>query len=52
MALLETATALVCMANAIYFEARGEPDAGKIAVAQVIRNRVNDWRFPNTKELT
>tara|TARA_R100001463_G_scaffold24504_6_gene58362 strand:+ start:11058 stop:11495 length:438 start_codon:yes stop_codon:yes gene_type:complete len=48
MALLETATALVCMANAIYFEARGEPDAGKIAVAQVIRNRVNDWRFPNT----
>ena len=29
MAVLETATALVCMANALYFEARGEPLAGQ-----------------------
>lgn len=48
MVVLETATALVCMANALYFEARGEPLAGQIAVAHTIQNRVNDWRFPNT----
>ena len=36
------------MANAVYFEARGEPLAGQIAVAQTIQNRVNDWRFPNS----
>ena len=34
-----------CLATAIYFEARGEPVRGQIAVAQVILNRVRA-RFP------
>lgn len=36
-----------CMAQAIYFEARGEPFEGQLAVAQVILNRVRDERYPN-----
>ncbi|MCH8189050.1 MAG: cell wall hydrolase [Proteobacteria bacterium] len=36
-----------CMAQAIYFEARGEPFEGQLAVAQVILNRVRDKRYPN-----
>ena len=39
-------TTLVCLATAIYFEARGEPMIGQIAVAQVVMNRVNDSRYP------
>ncbi len=38
---------LLCMALAIYHEARGEPLNGQFAVAQVIENRVNSKRFPN-----
>jgi len=38
---------LMCIATAIYFEARGESIAGQIAVAQVILNRVNDPRYPS-----
>ena len=41
-------TELACMATAIYFEARGEPMVGQVAVAQVIMARVNDKRYPNT----
>lgn len=41
-------TAAGCLAMAIYFEARGEPEAGQIAVANVILNRVDDRRYPNT----
>lgn len=37
-----------CLAEAIYFESRGEPLAGQIAVAEVILNRVDDRRYPNT----
>jgi len=37
-----------CLALNIYFEARGEPDLGKIAVAHVVLNRVVDTRFPTT----
>ena len=37
-----------CLAMAIYFEARGEPLAGQLAVAQVILNRVASPRYPNT----
>jgi spore germination cell wall hydrolase CwlJ-like protein len=37
-----------CLAQAIYFEARGEPLAGQIGVAEVVLNRVDDPRFPNT----
>ena len=32
----------------IYYEARGEPTEGKIAVAQVVFNRINDGRYPLT----
>ncbi|MCH8198148.1 MAG: cell wall hydrolase [Proteobacteria bacterium] len=35
-----------CLALTIYFESRGEPDAGKIAVGHVVMNRVNNPRFP------
>ena len=37
-----------CLAEAIYFEARGESVVGMIAVGQVIINRVNDERFDDT----
>ena len=37
-----------CLAKNIYFEARNQSVAGQIAVAQVVINRVNDDRFPNT----
>lgn len=36
-----------CLAQAIYFEARGEPFEGRMAVAQVVVNRVRDQRYPN-----
>ena len=35
-----------CLANAIYFEARGEPVSGQIAVAQVVMNRVFSGFYP------
>lgn len=35
-----------CMAQAIYFESRGEPKRGQIAVAQVILNRVLSGYYP------
>ena len=35
-----------CLALTIYFEARGEPRAGREAVAHVVMNRVADPRFP------
>ena len=41
-------TELACMATAIYFEARGEPMVGQVAVAQVIMSRVYDERYPDT----
>lgn len=37
---------LKCLAGAIYFEARGEPLAGQLAVAEVIINRSASGRFP------
>ncbi|MDX1780701.1 MAG: cell wall hydrolase [Thalassovita sp.] len=37
-----------CMAEALYFEARGESVKGQFAVAEVIMNRVDSPRFPNT----
>ena len=37
-----------CLSTAIYFEARGEPVRGQIAVAQVILNRVRSPLFPET----
>jgi spore germination cell wall hydrolase CwlJ-like protein len=37
-----------CLAEAIYFEARGEPALGQIAVAQVVLNRAFSGKYPNT----
>ena len=37
-----------CLAEAIYFEARGESLKGQIAVAEVILNRVASPKFPDT----
>ena len=37
-----------CLAQAIYFEARGEPVEGQIAVGEVILNRVDDAHYPST----
>ena len=35
-----------CLALTIYFEARGEPDEGKIAVGYVVMNRAQNPLFP------
>lgn len=43
-----TAAAALCMSSVIHHEARGEPYAGKVAVASVVLNRKDDPRFPNT----
>ena len=37
-----------CLAQAIYFEARGEPIKGQVAVAQVVMNRLSDRHYPRT----
>jgi len=37
-----------CLAQNIYFEARGSNRADRIAVADVVMNRVNDSRYPST----
>ena len=37
-----------CMAVNIYYEARGEPVRGQVAVGNVVLNRVKDRRYPNT----
>jgi spore germination cell wall hydrolase CwlJ-like protein len=43
----ERAKSEKCLANAVYFEARGEPVRGQIAVAQVVMNRVFSPFYPN-----
>lgn len=40
------ARAQKCLAEAIYFESRGEPKRGQIAVAQVVVNRVFSGYYP------
>ncbi len=37
-----------CLALNIYFEARGEPESGQVAVGHVVMNRVASSRFPGT----
>ena len=37
-----------CLAEGIYFEARGESEDGQAAVAQVILNRVRNPAYPDT----
>ncbi|OQW77157.1 MAG: hypothetical protein BVN33_02570 [Proteobacteria bacterium ST_bin13] len=39
---------LACLAGTIYFEAKGEPLAGQLAVAQVVMNRSVSGRFPSS----
>ena len=36
-----------CLAGAVYFESRGEPLTGQLAVAQVVINRADSKRFPD-----
>jgi len=38
---------LTCLARNVYHEARGEPFAGQVAVAEVTLNRVASRRFPD-----
>lgn len=37
-----------CLASAVYFEARGEPIEGQLAVAEVVLNRTVSGRYPTT----
>ena len=37
-----------CLANAVYFEARGESVQGQLAVAEVVMNRAASGRYPGT----
>jgi spore germination cell wall hydrolase CwlJ-like protein len=37
-----------CLASAVYFEARGEPLDGQLAVAEVVMNRAASGRYPAT----
>lgn len=43
-----TETELRCLAEAMYFEARGEPLRGQLAVGQVVMNRVASPAYPDT----
>ncbi len=42
----DSARQMRCLAEAIYFESRGEPESGQAAVAQVVLNRVRSGIFP------
>ncbi|MBM3527158.1 MAG: cell wall hydrolase [Alphaproteobacteria bacterium] len=42
----QRARAEKCLAEAVYFESRGEPKRGQIAVAQVVMNRVFSGFYP------
>jgi spore germination cell wall hydrolase CwlJ-like protein len=35
-----------CLANAVYFESKGEPLQGQLSVAEVVLNRARSGRFP------
>lgn len=39
---------IACLAGAVFFESRGEPLAGQLAVAEVILNRSRSGRFPRS----
>lgn len=43
-----TMTAALCLSLTIYYEARGENIYGQLAVAQVVMNRVENSRYPDT----
>jgi spore germination cell wall hydrolase CwlJ-like protein len=37
-----------CLANAVYFESKGEPLQGQLGVAEVVLNRARSGRFPSS----
>ena len=41
-------TAFICLALNTYHEAKNQSMIGQIAVAEVVMNRVQDKRFPNS----
>jgi spore germination cell wall hydrolase CwlJ-like protein len=41
-------SAALCLALAIYYEARSEPFDGQLAIAEVVVNRVESDRYPDT----
>ncbi|PIC01260.1 cell wall hydrolase [Caulobacter sp. X] len=45
---LESSRELECLADAVYYEARGETPSGQAAVAQVVMNRVRHPAFPKS----
>jgi spore germination cell wall hydrolase CwlJ-like protein len=45
---LENDEQRLCLARAVYFEARGEPLEGQLAVAQAILNRTQSARYPDS----
>lgn len=47
-ALNETVSSYDCLAKAIYFEAGNQPYIGKLAVGEVVMNRLDDSNYPNT----
>jgi spore germination cell wall hydrolase CwlJ-like protein len=42
------ALSIACLATAIYFEARGEPPSGQLAVGKVILNRAESGSYPDS----
>ena len=44
----DSARQMRCLAEAVYFESRSEPEAGQAAVAQVVLNRVRSGIYPST----
>lgn len=45
---VELSSDVRCLATAVYFESKGEPIEGQLAVAQVILNRVDSGRFASS----
>lgn len=43
----EMSREMMCLAQAVYFESRGEPLDGQLAVARVVINRAESSRFPD-----
>ena len=45
---INTDSEKICLAKAIYHEAKGEPEIGKKAVAKVVLNRKKHEKYPKT----
>lgn len=45
---MQITASVICLASAVFFEARSEPIDAQIAVAEVVINRVFDERYPAT----